>query len=465
MAEQFLAIVDADKIHDYVFSPHELKLIKGGSFLQYELNTETLPKEACKIGASPDPCISANGGTVVAKFPTRDRAEGFCRAAETLYWKRTAAATVSTAVARYPANEWEQAKSELDDLLERNKHSRRKRQFNGASPLWTTCQACGLYPAAHAYYTPSDKRWICQACQLRKKRSDQKPPGWLHTLKFFDTFEEIGREASPENYLAILYIDLDRLGRHMGKEGTTADRWRDLSKDVDDAVSASVRAGCNALREVDAPAQVLLAGGDDAIVALPADQVFRFVKGYKEGFEKQRFLDGQVKPPTYSMGVAVANSHYPIFEFRRLAEELMRSAKRIEGENAIDFEVLTASMTDGITDHRERVAQRTLGPRRTAKPYTIDGFLGLEKTVGKLKAEGVPSSKVKSLYRMVYQGKYQADLDYLYLLSRLEATPRGALVEAVGQQLWRPGPKGSETTLAADLVEIWDFVHDANTDN
>src|ERR1017187_7172887 len=130
----------------------------------------------------------------------------------------------------------------------------------------------------------------------------------------------------------------------MGKEGTTADRWRDLSKDVDDAVSASVRAGCNALREVDAPAQVLLAGGDDAIVALPADQVFRFVKGYKEGFEKQRFLDGQVKPPTYSMGVAVANSHYPIFEFRRLAEELMRSAKRIEGENAIDFEIVTASI-------------------------------------------------------------------------------------------------------------------------
>src|ERR1022692_5096929 len=141
MPEQFLAIADADKVHDYVFSPHELKLIKGGSFLQYELNTETIPQELRKSGASPDACISANGGTVVAKFPTRDQAEEFCRAAETLYRRHTAAATVSTAVARYPENEWEQAKRELDDRLEQDKHSRRKRQFNGASPLWTTCQA------------------------------------------------------------------------------------------------------------------------------------------------------------------------------------------------------------------------------------------------------------------------------------------------------------------------------------
>jgi hypothetical protein len=461
MPEQFLAIADADKIHDYVFSPHELKLIKGGSFLQYRLNTETLPMEARKNGDKPDPCISANGGTVVAKFSTRPLAEGFCRTAETVYRKRTAAATVSTAVARYPKNEWVQAKRELDDRLEQDKHSRRKRQFNGASPLWTTCQACGLYPAAHPYYTPSDKRWICRACRIRKDRSND-PPEWFGTLPSAETFEDIGGASHPDNYIGFLYVDLDRLGRFIQEQGTTEDRWKALSSGVDEAVRSSVSSGCRALDGT--PCQVLLAGGDDAIVALPADQVFRFVRGFQEGFQGRRVLD--VELPAYSMGLILANSHYPIFEFRRLAEELMRSAKRIEGENSIDFEILTASMTDSITDQRDRMARRTLGPRRTAKPYTIKEFLRLEATVGKLKEKGVPSSKVKSLYRMVYQGKYQADLDYLYLLSRLEATPRGALVEAVGQQLWRPGPKDGEmTTVAADLVEIWDFVHDAKTGN
>jgi hypothetical protein len=317
-----------------------------------------------------------------------------------------------------------------------------------------------LNPAAHTYYTPSDKRWICRACRIRKDRSND-PPGWFGTLPSAETFEDIGRAAHPENYIGFLYVDLDRLGRFIQQQGTTEDRWKALSAGVDGAVRSSVSSGCGALEGT--PCQVLLAGGDDAIVALPADQVFRFVKGFQEGFKSQRVVD--VELPAYSIGLILANSHYPVFEFRRLAEELMRSAKRIEGENSIDFEILTASMTDGITDQRDRVARRTLGPRRTAKPYTIEEFLRLEGTVGKLKKEGVPSGKVKSLYRMVYQGKYQADLDYLYLLSRLENEPRGALVEAVGQQLWRPGPRGSQITVAADLVEIWDFVHDAKTGN
>src|ERR1039457_7013452 len=78
MPEQFLAIADADKIHDYVFSPHELRLIKGGSFLQSSLNTWELKRTAYWCGGR---WISANGGTVVAKFHTQVQADNFCREA------------------------------------------------------------------------------------------------------------------------------------------------------------------------------------------------------------------------------------------------------------------------------------------------------------------------------------------------------------------------------------------------
>lgn len=248
----------------------------------------------------------------------------------------------------------------------------------------------------------------------------------------------------------------------MRQHGTTEEQWRSLSGDVNDAVISAVRAGCKGLHEVEAPCQVLLAGGDDAVVALPADHLFRFLNGFRREFESRRFLDGQAPSPTYSVGAILANSHYPIFEFRRLAEELMRSAKQIEREeSSIDFAILTASMTDGIINERDRLARRTLGPRRTAKPYTISEFFGLEERVRELKAAGVPSSKIKALYRMVYEGRLQADLDYLYLLSRLESEHRDVLRRAVGPQLWKPGPNGGEITVAADLVEIWDFVHDA----
>jgi hypothetical protein len=458
MADQWLAIVDADKIHDYVFSPHELKLVKGGSFLQWRLNTLDLKR---KVLESRGRLVSASGGTVVARFETAEQAQGFCRIAASEFHQKTSIATVSSAVERFPSGEWSEAKLKLDALLELDKFGKRAPCFRGAGPFWATCQACGMQSAAHAYY-PSEKKWICDACRFRKEESG-KGPRWLRPYQV-ETFEDIGTAAKPENYMAFVYVDLDRLGRYMRDHGTTQERWKRLSRDVNSAIVASVVAGCETVKKAEAPVQVLLAGGDDAIVVLPANHIFRFLQSFSERYRMRRFLAGDAPQPTYSAGVVMAHSHYPIFEFRRLAEELLRSAKQIdrEGEKikpaSVDFAILTASMTDSVLRDRDRLVRRTLGPRRTASPYTLDEFLRLEEHVRLLKDEGVPSAQVRRLYPMVYQGEMQAELDYLYLLSRLQKNHRQALLDTVGPCLWRNGPHGSRVTEAADLVEIWHFI-------
>jgi CRISPR/Cas system-associated protein Cas10 (large subunit of type III CRISPR-Cas system) len=99
--------------------------------------------------------------------------------------------------------------------LESTKQAQRKWQFSGSSPFWTTCQSCGLYPAARAYYAGPDKRWACQACQLRKKGSPSPGPNSP------ENFEEIGKSASPKSYMALVYVDLDRLGKYMDHFGVT----------------------------------------------------------------------------------------------------------------------------------------------------------------------------------------------------------------------------------------------------
>src|SRR5947208_3228728 len=137
MSEQFLAIADADKIHEYVFSPRELRLIKGGSLLQTRLNKQVLKLEVERLSGK---CISANGGTVVAKFDTQGHAETFCNSAESLYRRHTAVATVSTAMAPFGKEQWAQAKEYLDARLEMNKHAAQTWHFGGSSPFWTTCQ-------------------------------------------------------------------------------------------------------------------------------------------------------------------------------------------------------------------------------------------------------------------------------------------------------------------------------------
>ena len=467
MADEYLAIADAAKIHDYVFSPHELRLIKGGSYLQSHMQ-EVLRNVVREQGGK---CISANGGTVVAKFPGEGQARTFCQKAQCEYRARTSAATVTTAFVPYPNGRWPESKKQLDDRIEAEKHSAPQVRFNGSSPFWTICQACGLYPAAHAHYAGPDRRWICQACHLRKKGS-QNPPEWLGDLEGAETFEEIGKAASPANYMALVYVDLDRLGRFMDCFGKSEDAWTALSGRIESALRAGVIAG-RAKIGFRTKFQVLLAGGDDAIVVLPADKVFAYLEGFESGFHSSDLPSNEANgiSASYSAGVLIAHSHYPIFEFRRLAEELLRSAKQIERANSVfkpnsvDFEILTASMTDSILEERDRAAGRTLGPRRTARPYTIDEFLELEQKARRLKNAGLPSSRVKSLYAIAYEGDLQADLDYLYLLSRLERGQKDALRAEVGGHLFRTGAKGAMVTEVTDLVEIWDFVHDTQTDD
>ena len=67
-ATPHLAITDADGIHEYVFSPRELWLVRGGSRLQRDVNDE-----AGRL-ATTEPIV-CGGGRVVAEFPSAAAAE------------------------------------------------------------------------------------------------------------------------------------------------------------------------------------------------------------------------------------------------------------------------------------------------------------------------------------------------------------------------------------------------------
>lgn len=95
MAGECLVIVDADRIHDYVFSPHRLRLIRGASALQAELNETDLPRRLREVGGRK---IYAGGGTLMARFDDLESAQKFATWAQREYFERTRIAT-ATAVA------------------------------------------------------------------------------------------------------------------------------------------------------------------------------------------------------------------------------------------------------------------------------------------------------------------------------------------------------------------------------
>src|ERR1700686_842305 len=98
MSKSHLAIIDADKIHDYIFSPHQLKLIRGGSAIELELNERELLKVlAAQFGPGTvsrylrieEPAanghkwevVFAGGGTVMVLFDDLGDASKYCELA------------------------------------------------------------------------------------------------------------------------------------------------------------------------------------------------------------------------------------------------------------------------------------------------------------------------------------------------------------------------------------------------
>jgi len=484
---EYLAITDADAIHPYVFAPSELRLIRGGSNL-----LESCNQEAARFIEPTAREIFSGGGSVLAAFRDEAGARNFCGKVQELYRQKTGIATVSSAWAPYPSRDrFIETHDELRLQLERRKQRRMAGHFNGGSPWFASCQACGLYPASSTSMPPEAKL-ICNPCWLREqqairlRRENENEP---------QSFEDIASKSRPRNYLAVIYFDFDRLGRKLKRIVHNEDQYRTLSRRVRTTISRAVAEADKRIGQKYSNSKgsvPLILGGDDAVVVMAAQDALVFLHAFQESIGNFWARDemppnGQTASrPSFSAGMVIAHSHFPIAEFMRIAENLLKSAKRINapdeitGENhasapaemedagdhdSIDYEVITNSMVGEVVKQREMPWNSTLRPARlhrlrTAKPYRWRDFLALADTLGELKKTGAPASKIKALYHIAYESDLQAELEYLHLLSRLDARHRRILrkPEAVGLGLWRTGDDGSVTTRAADLTELWEFV-------
>lgn len=472
MSGQWLAIADADRIQQYVFSPNSLRLIRGGSALQAELNMRELRQLV-----TDQEKIYEGGGTVLAKFRDAESAEAFCIRAETIFREKTTIATVSTAKVAY-TGDFASARKLLGQLLEMKKGARAFASFNGRSPWQVSCSACGLYAAVS--YDQVENRPACRACEQRadwSERSSYYPTG----VKPPKDFRSIGEKSVPENYLAIVYIDLDRLGRYLDDHGQCEEDFARLADRIRLAVQHGIRNTLEGMliKEGRSYYEILLLGGDDAVVALPANYVFRFLSGFQESY-RAWFSNNCRAPgdrpdepvPSFSAGIVIAHDHFPITDSLRHAKDLLRSAKSLgrgpAKEDSADYLILSGPLGGSVVEQRARA--RGGEPSRTLKPYTLGNLSNLVDALQKMKAAGVPASKIRPLYNVTYSSLEQAELDYLWVLSRLEPRHRKLLRKAIeGSELtwsfWRRGPGGGSIprTNGADLAELWEFVDESNT--
>ena len=464
----YMAVVDADRIQEYIFAPRQLKLIRGASAIQRDVNligTLELLRDPV-YGAGNIECNAildssldqhpaqmwevfyAGGGNVYALFRDGAAALRFTDAARALYRKNGASATGAVVA-------WVESFDRTLDYAQAELVARKTSCASPSqalsNPYFKTCEACGLASAAcWKRNAVTGERLVCPTCESRRAASNG-----LSLLKEIaphlippKDFDSIAEKSRPDGYLGMVYVDVDRLGRYFEeKKPLTAAKYRSESLRIRDAIKYSVFAGCRAASEAcgessTAPFEVLLLGGDDAIVMLASQAVFPFLRRFREEFHTG------IADLSFSAGVVWAHRQLPIAQYIHHAKKLLRNAKA-DGGARIDYLIVSESM----------VRERTGNGAETHRPYSFESFEKLVETVGAWKKTGFPSSKAHQLYAMAFEERTQATLDFLYWTSRLELHHREQARLFFAEGFWKFEQR--HATAGADLAELWDFVEAA----
>lgn len=538
---RFLVVLGTQRVKGYLFASPFLRETRGASLLLDRLNRVRTQRLAEEAGGD---VVFLGGGSGQVLFSDREAAEGFAHRVRSEYGKEAPGSRVVAEVIERGSEET------FPDWVARGVGECRRRKLgrSEAVPLvagrWIRpCTSCGVEPAASTSHDVQGTHHLCPSCehkrtQIRKFYRQAKPrreevaelpsrkylekhwPGsvfttlaerfeYTHpgaTLELPTDFDAIGHASRPSNYTALIYADGNRMGETVRRiaedfpdDAEARAAYQTFSEITDRSTrEAAVRALMeNVLIEEEGekadrarlPAELVLAGGDDLVLVVPAHTALpvavRFLQLFQETSlrlqeeAKARDTLSRLFAPdglTVSGGIVFAHASFPASQALELAGELMKSAKRRAAdlarqghdEGTLDFLVLHESGTESALERRreEYETRRPSGltVHRTERPYTGTELATLVEEIGDLRRAGVPRGKLRAVYEVLFQDPMRAQFDALLLKERLHATgalKTGPLAELVGKLRlfpFREREDGAWTTPWSELVELYDFV-------
>lgn len=558
MGMRSLVAFDTNHIKGYVFKTSRLKEIRGASSRLDHLNRiETV--EIAQRTAPGAEKIYANGGSALFLVDT-EKAELFGRTVQQRYRERTGnGASITYAVQPLPDiyDTYDIPKimdAEIPEVLEL---LNRRLQVAGASnadpialpshPFLTPCSSCGVVYAEEAQPDPDDPEnpdnRYCRVC-VRKRREDhtikdniseiiQKiSKGWSipkeqlpnavlwerilmvlkgheYTLtanterpKDFNIFADL---IEGKKYLALIYADANGMGTAREKQ-QSLNELHDFAKEVDNAVFAAMGKAIATHLPVQNdlfPFDILLIGGDDIVMVVPADKAFQVAHTLADEFHKQTH-----EKYTLSVGVVLAPVKYPFNLQRTLAEEVLKAAKQAGSSNSksqveqansdsqqalnsennakdpayINFMVITGSTTLAYskiyqTLHRKKLPHSSNSYEfyATMRPYRLDNLAKLLEYLRKGHKERLGRTKLHQLREAILKlNRTTTILEALATLRNWRPDERAFIeqfidaydtreqsqkhAETLFPWVHKPGKEASYETPLLDFIELYDFV-------
>ena len=501
---QFLALLEVDEIHNYIFATNKLKEIRGASYLLSEIN-ERKTKEILKSYPNAKVILSTGGVSKVI-FHDKNQAHKFLKQMEQVYRQGLVTASVTT--------HFEAINSDFSFALRKGELAiRRKKEDKeytfqvNTSGYYKICSLCGEYPASEK---EAAGVWLCLSCKRKRENSSffldihrriaaeiKEKYQTVNRIKFPEQFEDIGKRSRVKNYMGFVVVDGNRMGEKikLPQVSSDAETYTNFSQKIKEcidealieAISESV---CGYSEKEDdslfLPVLVLILGGDDMILVTTPEYALPLASKFCKKFQ-QKTKEKGLPEISISAGVVISKTTFPIFSYVKLGEELLKSAKRLgrernkEGKEAstIDFVIVTSSSTKSLEEVREEnlyYKRKTTEERfrLTARPYTITDpdydfkFEELLNLARKFKNSGFPRNKLNGMERYLRTGRENSILEFCTMKLRLKEAHRKLLNEFIDtfklyndrQIPWRI-EKDNEgecfLTNFLDLVEIYEF--------
>lgn len=536
-----VAVVDTPSIKQFVFGADSLIDIRGASALLDRLNRAELPRwlsdDSQAYGGTVETVFAAGGaGQFIFDGLTDAQVEEILDAAAARFAAESDnQLRLVYGIAPWGSAGYTAAVRRAFGMLQRRREWGLPSRAVQTAPFLRECDSLGHLPAC---FRDSDRdEWVSAAARWKRRegekvRASGGGAGPLATWRQWvagrgdeaaeagipGDFQEIGERLDARGYIAVVYCDGNNMGR-LVQELPSPGVARAFSEIVDSAVRA---AACESLytevyskakRKKQLPFDILLLGGDDLVVAVPATAGLSFAIRALEVFEAEtrrriqaadqdvrefflrRLGDGAL---SLSAGVAIARASYPFYLTLELAEDLLKSAKkgatqeRLEKGEAyvtasyLDFQSIEGGATARLADLRAvdycvYDTEGFAGPateiaQRTCRPYSLAGLQLLVAEAKKLAS--IPSSKRHSLWEAALEPRpLDAEIKMQELLGRLGTRTRGAPSQQVNwwlalERLTPPGwvfeypwyvrTDGDQVkhrkTAAADLLEVLDFL-------
>ena len=420
---------DADAIKEYVFETSSLPQICGGSQLLVECEEE-VRKQLQTCGGSE---IYCSGGSFLFALPS-DRAEAAKRTVERVYLEKTGAATVTVVYEQNlppdppdtsPTNSWAQRLWQAYLVQDGNNKTpptpfarrvaflagqlREAKAQKGQAPFWEAppfglrCDLCGKRVAARIWHSPEgEDKQLCPVCWTRYEAGrgggqfNDRFQEWAEHQSLILSadrprdLDHLVQSARRHQYLAFLYADGNDIGgllQRVSDEKELQGLSAILRSAAEEALFEALGKVCKQVLSGAGywPFEIVHIGGDDVTLLIQAGYAWEVAVEFLERFEQKvnqglldrirRLADWKI---TASVGIAVADSKYPIRYLENLAADVLKKAKRRAKEDpyspcsAVNFlwlpNPVAAESADPLLAYYELRKDVAL----TTRPYTLE---------------------------------------------------------------------------------------------